>query len=585
MRTLILLFLTLTVLQVSHAQRRDRSISLGFKTWPGTVKPMPGGRWLVVATGEAVPGKSFTDSVFALIFNTEGDVLLRKRLELPIAETNNVRDALVNPDGSFVIVVKQGLCDAGLGLTVIQKFDPAGELLWSKFGETWDHLPTILERGADGSIWGTDGEVFWYKLDPSTGETIWKKTFDSFGSNSVWVSDFVLIPGSEDIVAVGNPEIQRWEPDPWEPNESYRLVRQQTIAGDVSTWELAQTLSGVAYTFDAFRGHEVYRFSTETLKVTPLKKYPFEIQDMALAPNGLVLLAVSNNRPLIVRTDWNGQVQDSVQFFGNQWLTSRQVATNANNIAVLGWAGSGPSSQAALWEKYVSDGLWLHTMGGAVPPPNNADAAVKKVHQLSAMDTSSVEYEFSPTGRAYTIKGGNFQVQISNEGSETLNEVDVMTGFNWSEIPICYFRSAHRRHYSNLNLAPGASMLLEFGDLLGEKQHDVPTEFCFWTASPNEKPDIDPDNDVFCLTPTVNAFIPSDELIAILPNPVSDELLVINSTQFSDYQVYDLWGKAVVQGSFLEGQSRTLISVQHLPPGHYWLRIGTWTGKVVVAPR
>jgi outer membrane protein assembly factor BamB len=157
-------------------------------------------------------------------------------------------------------------------------------LLWSKSGQTWDRLPTILERGADGSIWGTDGEVFWYKIDPSTGETIWRKTFGSLGSNGARVDDFVLIPGSENIVAVGYPEIQRWEPDPWKPNELYRLEVQQTIAGDVSTRELAQTPSGVAYTFDAFRGHEVYRFSTETLKVTPLKKYPFKIQDMALPP-------------------------------------------------------------------------------------------------------------------------------------------------------------------------------------------------------------------------------------------------------------------------------------------------------------
>lgn len=589
MRTLILLFLTLTVLQVSHAQRRDRSISLGFKTWPGLVKPMSGGRWLVVAQSETIPGKNYTDSIFAVIFNTKGDVLLRKRLDIPKALDSKMADAVVTQDGGFVVSISQGACDVSPNPCLIQKITAEGHTAWTRLSNDSTRLPHLLELAPDGNLIGVNHRQQVLKIDPITGETIWQA--EMIGPKPWYdTHDFALIPGTELLIAIGSPDLQVWGRDGTPGTYTYLIANEYEHPDPnlFSFQNLVMRPDEYCYAHSS-----IYSLSTSTLfrfnkygeEVVALKNYPFYIKALSANQSHIFIVAQrTDKKTMLLKTDFAGNILDTL-VQPAEWHDVDYVTNQEGNVAAVGLSGSGPAAQVAPWERFNAQGLWFHAQDNTATAPATSNAAVTMVQQMSPLDTQSIASIFSPTGRFYSIKGGQFQVQVSNTGSEVLDEVDVMFSFAWSKWSICHFRSAHRRHYSKLNLAPGASILLEFGDLLGEQQHEVPTELCFWTASPNEKPDIDHSDDVFCLTPTVNAFIPSDELIALSPNPVSDELLVINATQFSDYQIHDLLGKVVGRGSFPAGQERTLIPVHHLKPSHYWLRIGTWTGQVVVAPR
>lgn len=68
----------LLISQPSFAQIVDRSIAVGFVAEPQVVRAMDDGKWLVVGRGLPYRGALYADTIFAVIFNQQGEVSLRK---------------------------------------------------------------------------------------------------------------------------------------------------------------------------------------------------------------------------------------------------------------------------------------------------------------------------------------------------------------------------------------------------------------------------------------------------------------------------------------------------------------------------
>jgi len=66
--------------------------------------------------------------------------------------------------------------------------------------------------------------------------------------------------------------------------------------------------------------------------------------------------------------------------------------------------------------------------------------------------------------------------------------------------------------------------------------------------------------------------------ISLYPNPVKDELLVQSETHIDKFEIYDIMGKQILNGSLSNSKS---INVSALSAGIYVLKIGNYRGKFV----
>jgi|GEM_PF-1786889 len=270
----------------------------------------------------------------------------------------------------------------------------------------------------------------------------------------------------------------------------------------------------------------------------------------------------------------------------DRWHHGLMARQRADMIAIAGMDGS--SSVGFNFNgSFRSDGaaFWLRTLRVSdVVTPTHPDAGIAEVEQQEPLRVKITQNSWPPT--LYGLNGGKFRIRVQNYGTVSLQNIQINIRFP-NNLPsrVCYSVSSKKRRYSNLNLLPGASVWLDFGDIEVPGQAQLPIQLCFWTSSPNQIPDERHENDRFCTAYTVPYKEPLKEpFFSIAPNPSDAGFLLVSPR--SDLiafrlDIYDLSGRLVYQQTLREQQQ--FIDTQHWPNGYYWLKVGQWMQKLIVA--
>jgi hypothetical protein len=191
-----------------------------------------------------------------------------------------------------------------------------------------------------------------------------------------------------------------------------------------------------------------------------------------------------------------------------------------------------------------------------------------------------------PPEPIYAFSGGQFRIQMTNQGNTVLNQVYLNTRFDLNYLyNICLRAPAKQRLYENLNLAPGASVWLDFGDIEAEGQILVPAQFCFWTSAPNNRPDTHHEDDAFCTAYTVPVRQPGRLSFRLYPNPAAGEIFLDWPEQHDRpdaYAWYDGLGKRLAGGTLDPNEPPWRIATPEHSSGLYFLRAGGRLFKVLV---
>ncbi|MFN8304665.1 MAG: T9SS type A sorting domain-containing protein [Saprospiraceae bacterium] len=576
MKNLFFLLCGLLAMQTISAQTHDHVLGFGYSTNVTAVCALSDGRFMAAGTGVPAPGALFVDTVFAVVYNASGQILHRKYVPAPASEVRRVTNAEALPNGGFVISTNSTLCDVVSDNVSLFSYDADCNLRWSKTGfSSFDGGP--LAVSPDGEVVAVLNNKL-MAFDAVTGESLWEFAL----SGSGLINDLAFVPGTEDFVAVGAPALQYWKHLGAPGSHTYAMTYAASLpAFSYNTKVLVK--AGYAYTLDLSQ-HRLVQFDDTGFNI--LNTFSWGANDFALFGDGFILGGSSNTSYQLIKADANGAVLESLES-DDLWKMGGVLATNGDYITIAGLYGSGPESNP-LAPQFQAAHAWLRTLNSFSVPTSSGQsgASLSAVQQLAPVHVD--ETVFPGVAQSfYKLSGGDFQVQVTNTGSNVLDRVDVLIEFNYNVFwDICFLRPARRLHYEGLGLAPGQSVWLPFGDIEADGQTSVPTEFCFWTAAPNEQPDAHHEDDYYCHTITLGSGEPQVAALKIAPNPADSRGFRVQLSQEAgqhlDYMLLDALGRPVVQGQLEKGSQETWIETQGLSTGLYIFQIGNWRSKVVV---
>jgi hypothetical protein len=565
------------------SQIHDLSLPCGFSISQMNVAPLSGNRWVVLAVGNPQPGSLWADTIFIAITDGSGTLVKRKNLYVPNIEVLRISQVIGTLDGGFVVLAASQECDVSGPPTNIQKYDSEAQLQWEIAHPPLanDPLPSKLTIAQDGNLIGMfDSEVF--KIDVSTGTILWTAILNSPLVSEI--DDFCRIPGTDNLLAVGSPDFQVWTSDNAPGGPSYAL----TSSNDTSAFSFGfnvQKGPGNWYYFYDYYSMQLKRVDPANWKKEVVFTPGFNLVDYQMLSDGLLLTGRQNNHIQLVKTGFSGQLIQS-HAVSDTWLSCAVLAVQNDSICLAGWSGSG-SANSTTPPYYQATDLWIRSMPtfNQPEPVHSKDAALTAVSQHQFIQIDTFQHSF---GTTYNFSGGQFQIQLTNKGTEILQSVVVRTGFDYTDGLGCNQLPAKSVEYKNLNLAPGASVWLDFGDVYAGSQAFVPLQCCFWTAAPDGQPDSDHSNDSFCTsyytTATGSPAIATGWLI--YPNPASDGFWIETPKGQSfdgDYQLVNSMGQLVCSGRMSAGINRVLVPTDRLATGIYFLRIGERMEKIVVS--
>lgn len=586
------IFLTLSMiismLYPLTAQVYDRTQSFGFQAQPKTLHPLGNGRWLTLVYGEPFPGILYTDTVVAVVFNSGAEILQKIYLPLPKSEVHNINSATPLADGGFAVSVANDLCDAAFNRNTVLVLNKDGTLRWSRHTTDTESQPRLLKRAQDGNLIGLDDYQI-VKYSTATGAVLWRDVLPLADPWDYYISDFTFVSGSDALIVVGSPDLQRWENWGTPDSPDYQLAHSRQISPTAFVSKVLKGPPGYFYTFDASSGR-VFLFDKWWLDYTVLTTIPYWIYDMAVAQDDLYFVADNRQDSLsyVLRTGQDGTQLTPLSV--SRWQKGLAIAYHNDMIAIAGVSGSGPHWDNFSWLPPKSARhLWMQTrpLSGGSPeaPVNAALVAVEQNEPL--LVTFGPALPWDPQ-EYYQFSGGKFRVQLRNAGNTMIDQADVQIAFDWDySSGICLELPAKQKRFTGLGLEPGASVWLDFGDISAAGQLNAPTQLCFWTAAPNERPDADRGDDVFCHTAVLSDEEPLIGQFSISPNPADTRCrLVLSAQKALVARVYDITGRLIQEMDIPAGEN-TQIDLQtgDWPDGMYFLQMENLSEKIVVQHR
>jgi hypothetical protein len=586
-KTYYLVMLLTTILSSAHAQVKDWVMGAGFVTQPLAVRAMADYRWLVVGRGNPSPGQIYSDTLFCVVLDQSGNVHYRHNLQVPSDEVHDLYDAIATPDGGFVLVIESTICDAGGWLTTIQRYDAAGQLLWQRSGGgTANYIPQSYHLTPDGNLIGVLNTTV-RKISLDDGSDIWTATLPLISGD--YIRSYTLATGSEDLIMSIGATVQYW--------------KQNGVVGQTASF--VKTHTTTTSQFSAFGkmlpgpngdyfAHDDNYFDEGFVHFNPVaetyEKLPLAVDglvDYALTTTGIFALYQNASNAWLTQYDFNGQILDT---WARQepWVSMAAFDLFDNQLYIAGESGSGPKSNPDDNDPYTrfdTRHLWMRSVAIAdfeMPAPAS-DAAISNIEQQAPVYIDST---ISINGTGYFFNGGQFRIQVTNHGTNILEKVDLLIGFDNILLWECGSRPAYRKQYGGLHLAPGASVWLDFGDVNVNYQNHAPTQFCFWTAAPNEGNDGNHNNDVFCITPKTTGVTEAPMAdIQVYPNPASDGFWLKGSAGNAlpdRYELYNVLGSRLRTGKIPGYSEQYFVDAGLLPTGIYFLKMEDFMQKIII---
>ncbi|MFN0212820.1 MAG: T9SS type A sorting domain-containing protein [Saprospiraceae bacterium] len=577
------LFLVLAMIQNIQSQSFERSLTAGFINTIDIVKPMGADQWLMAGRGEPEMGAYYLDTLFVVVMGQDGQIHLRKNLSLPFSEWHYWHDLLALTDGGILACFESSLCDVGADILTVQRLDHLGNLVWEITGNFSLGAPRPPQKwflAPDGNLLGAGYDQIW-KVSPDNGDIFWKASLEGVSGGMITPIEFALIQGTENFVALGEPDFQVWKKNGSPLAPVYVLENSLELSGYRKS--LTPGLNGWYYLYKHFPETRIERIN-ENLQHQTLFPTTGFFGSLNLADSKFGLY-VAEELPYSARLRrFDSQGQHAITLPNHIILSPVCLAINNNHLAITGTQLSGdlplnstnPRSKAA----------WAGIIPESAPIFNSTlpNIGISEIEQLTEIDTS--RFPAIPTGFNYNLVGGNFRLKINNLGSLTVHQASVNTSFGPNEFfTVCNNSPAQQKVYSNLNLAPGESVWVDFGDVKAFGQAKIPDQICFWTSSPNEHPDAMPEDDRACFTAFYTVAVKSPELKSVMlsPNPADEFLEIAFSETLEEekWQIWDVAGQLVASGVCPEGQGFRL-NTSNLKDGVYWLRVKNYIGKLMV---
>jgi hypothetical protein len=535
------------------------------------IVPLENERWLLVYQNTPQPGALFQDSVFVIVLDTSFEVLLYKRLSLPAGERYRVRAALPTPDGGFVLMVEKPLCDAGNKATM-SAYHADGTLKWTKQNIDPNSL---IQNSQDQGIWHLDNDLI--KYDLATGNILSTHALNTGTGGSSSISDFVFHPSEQSFIALGG-SLQRWD---LQPDGSFLRVQTTALPTLWFPSKLVRNgpVDGWFYTFQKWK-NQLYLVKELGLSLTLVGEYPFKIVDAVSMPSGLLVLAFDDVQTFLVRMDFDGIVTDTVTFFPKH-LNGQSLAFQfPNKVAV------GGENQLKFTDPFSARQVWanLSVLDNA-PPAKQMEVALTHVYANAPLVVDSTFFT-SQGSYFYKYSGGDYQAKVTNNGSDYLREISLFISHKSVPTDVCGFRPVNRETFSGLNVAPGESITLDFGDIQAFSQPEIPAELCFYATTPNQLPDLEQENNVFCTGfNVVSTGEPNTSPLTLWPNPARTWFRVDTPPGNVDnnaWQLVNQLGQIVQSGKIEPGISRLHIDITSLPRGVYVFQINGGSARVLV---
>lgn len=573
------LWLLLNTPQAIFAQRKEHSFPLGFATSCQQIAALNTGGWVCIVHADSLPFGISSDALFYMRFNKDGVLVTQKRLPLIKSEKHIATRLNTFSDGSVLLGYSIGPCDVFSYQGAFIKIDTLGEVNWAieKDPDSLDALPYDFTVAPDGILKAFFQNTI-FDIDLQTGQ---QSNFLPYERNS---GSHTFVPGSENFIRWTSSTFELWRKSQGGYVLDEQLTHQLSMGGPLT---MLDATNGLFWSTSEKKFYFLKIDFNLTVQPAPVT--------LSSAVNLLQFTVTNSGQELLLFTLTNGVyaferytlagVRLQREILTGNALVPEHIAKQGDRIGIGGQDVTGVSKQLD------GSGFWFRVYDGK-PAAVRPDATIAAMQQQGGVTVTEYTFNRWPP-KLFDLQGGKWKVQIRNNGDSTLHSVQVNTRLDRDYfVDVCLKIPGQKRLYDSLNLAPGASVWLDFGDVHFRGQYDLPDRICFWTSSPNGQPDILKSNDFFCSAYYTSAVQEGGEeslAVRLTPNPagVSTTLQTGNGADIKDMSVWITDVSGCVLHRQVVGSSSTPIETAQWPSGLYFVSVQdkygrTQTEKLVV---
>ncbi|MCC6723396.1 MAG: T9SS type A sorting domain-containing protein [Saprospiraceae bacterium] len=472
------------------------------------------------------------------VFDAAGNIIFSKTLNPTETGQNSISDIMELPDSSIAISVRLEVCDAEIREVHV-------------FDKNWEETGVFDNEYCTGPA----GHFSDNSFVVASREIARVARFDLNGT--IWVQEALSFQPIYDLVVT--------------PDDFVFLAMNLGLVKMDINGEIVDTLSNLLFTkidilpdgnFLASSDSVLYLYSPDFSLLNEFPLFGETATDWAIGSDEIAVLTSSG------RIKRLGIALDSTEadlVLTGEHQTFKALELTQDGCMVGGGENFGNSLGGSFIKAYNWDGTTANTA---------KDANISQI-EMGPIGYSGPLQEFG----LYNVLIPFINATVKNEGTSTINSLTLNIDFPSIYYSFCVDPQDISKTFENMNLSPGASMTLEWGEQFltfnnspGGQTMDV----CVIASLPDNYLDADNTNDGSCTSQYVSASNEPHQLgFHHYFNPVSDELIVEIQPGF-DLQNSELWvfntaSQMVIKSNI--SQPREAFDLSLLPDGGYFLRI------------
>ncbi len=558
----------------------------GFGSQVLEVKKMTSGAWVLAVKYDFKPSGLFLETLSLIYLDPFGE--FEKEVVVVPPYSMERLDFLwmdISTDDEVIIGFAGGDCDVvDLPLNLI-KYNADGMELWAK----WNMIIPTPDDYYWSKIYGILlAKYEWlYCLSPDDGEIRWQI---KFGTD--YPSLCTILSDTGDILFYENNKIHFATLDSIGGQLQYVIQQSRTMNFDWPFFQHLQSSSwNLLYSYSkTMKG--VVRLN-HNLDLKPFIPIAQEPQQILIDQSSIWVLAnqVQNDEYLqsqLFQYDTSGALLNIYEPLPRNTWASQIIIEDHIGMAFGAYHSGTHFSNIDLLPHAARLQGWLKRapLVEMSTPMDSFNVAITAARQEAEIKIDSTYFGSSfPWEYLYSFSGGDFSFEVTNLGTTPVHSLWLNTSFDFSQSFICSFGAdAKQIFYPDIDLQPGASTWLHFGDIHADDQVYYPSEFCFWTSGPNITPDLIPEDDIYCNSFIVPVSEPTTSAFQLYPNPTTGRLLIEIGDGLIEkqWEVFNIAGQPQLSGILRGLAGPHTLDLNELIPGMYFLRLGNDMRKFVI---
>lgn len=550
----------------SWAQPFYHTYQASFFTFGQEIVPLDEGRYIVGGQNGLFMGyPSFAP--FLMMVDNHGEILFQREMQDHWnSELGGINGIVINPiDSSIYVAVEVSGCDYGVPGALYQ-LDQLGNTIWYQEVQQADALAIF----SDGSAVVGGNYTGLIRRYHNSGDLIWERDVALWINDLTTVEDTLFVLGQYELARVDESgEVQGI----WEFGEG--------LGQQVKYWPSQKRLMVRAE-------DKLYQMDRELNQIAEVSLDLYgQFESMAFDSSHCYLLGrgLDAQRMVIVFDTALNYVADFP--VGNAYQVATNFVVDGDQLIIVGDEVPDPFegiANTAMWERpyqHRGSALFIQTYDlNGTATPLKTDVALTRVELAHISDPVNNGMCYWPESDVYSYTIEGIRVKVANEGTEVLNDLSLNIRFDPCSF-ICPTATTFIRSFSNLNIQPGQTTELGFGNI---DVFYVPLEssvnLCVWPSVPNGKLDANPENNEVCEMFLVTSTEEEMEAraVRVFPNPANDLLIVDWGMDISNIQTITLLdnvGRILDLRDWNELHNGLELDISRLPQGIYYLKIST----------